>query len=473
MLIGRKKEQALLRGLPESDQSEFVAVYGRRRVGKTYLIRESFGYKFAFQHTGILDAPMSEQLDEFRESLYAAGLPECPAPKTWPEAFRLLGRLLDSLPDGKKVVFIDELPWMDTPRSNFIRALDHFWNAWATTRKDIILIVCGSATSWIIDNVIMNYGGLHDRITKQIQLKPFTLSECEEYCKSRKLNFNRRQILEGFMVMGGIPYYWSFLQGGLSLAQNIDRMFFEEDGEMVHEYDALYASLFKHPKTHISIVNALAKKKAGMRREELLKVSGLSDNDTFSRALKELEQCGFIRKYTMIGSKKKGALYQLMDNFTLFWFKFMGENVRGESHFWTSNMDTSIYESWSGLAFERVCLQHINQIKKAMGLASIISTAHSWSWKAPAGSDDAGVQIDLLIDRNDDVINLFEIKYSKSPYPLSSQELARMEYRRTIFKRESATRKSVILSMVTTFGLADNANAAEIPVQITMDDLFA
>ena len=415
---------------------------------------------------------MSEQLSEFRESLYAAGLPKSPKPRKWSEAFRLLQRLLTSLPEGKKVVFIDELPWMDTPKSNFIRALDHFWNAWATNRKDIVLIVCGSATSWIIDNIIMNYGGLHDRVTRQIQLRPFTLRECEAYSHKNKLDFTRRQILEAYMIMGGIPYYWSFLRGDMSVAQNIDRMFFEENGEMVHEYDALYASLFRHPKPHIAIVTALATKKAGMLREEILKETGLSDNETFSRALKELEQCSFIRKYNMIGNKTKGSLYQLMDNYTLFWFKFIGENKRGETHFWSSNLDTGVYENWVGLAFERVCLQHLEQIKRAMGLTVVISTAHSWSWKAPKDSLEPGVQIDLLIDRNDDVINLCEMKYSKAPYTVSSSDLSKMEYRKAVFKRETGTGKRIVLTMITTFGLTDNAQAADIPVKITMDDLF-
>lgn len=472
MLIGREKEQALLRELLRSKQSEFVALYGRRRVGKTFLVRETFNYQFAFQHTGILDATMNEQLTEFRESLYAAGLPKSPKPKNWGDAFRLLQRLLAGLPEGKKVVFIDELPWLDTPKSNFIRALDHFWNAWATTRKDIVLIVCGSATSWIIDNIVMNYGGLHDRITRQIQLRPFSLHECEEYCKKNRFDFTRRQILEAYMVMGGIPYYWSFLRPGFSVAQNIDRMFFEEDGEMVHEYDALYASLFRHPKTHIAIVNALATRRGGLLREEILSATSLSDNETFSKALKELEQCGFIRKYTMIGNIKKGSMYQLVDNYTLFWFMFIGENSRGETHFWTSSLDTGVYDAWVGLAFERVCLQHIDQIKKAMGLTTVISTAHSWNWKSPKGSKEPGVQIDLLIDRNDDTINLFEMKYSKSPYSLSSEELSKMEYRKAVFKRETGVGKRIVLSFITTFGLTDNANAADVPVKLTMDDLF-
>lgn len=472
MLIGREKEKQLLQNLLKSDKSEFVALYGRRRVGKTFLVRETFNYTFAFQHTGILDAPMSEQLSEFRESLYEAGLPKSPQPRKWSEAFRLLQNLLGSLPEGKKVVFIDELPWLDTPKSNFIRALDHFWNAWATTRKDIVLIVCGSATSWIIDNIVMNYGGLHDRITRQIQLKPFTLKECESYSLHNKLDFTRRQILETYMVMGGIPYYWSFLRGGLSVAQNIDRMFFAEDGEMVHEYDALYASLFRHPKPHIAIVTALATKKAGMPREEILKETGLSDNETFSKALKELEQCSFIRKYTMIGKKNKGAIYQLMDNYTLFWFKFIKENTRGDIHFWTSNLDTGVYDNWVGLAFERVCLQHLEEIKKSMRIDAIISTAHSWFWKAPKDSGEQGVQIDLLIDRNDDIINLCEMKYSKAMYSVSATDLAKLEYRKSVFKRETGSKKRIVLTMITTFGISDNAYAADIPVQITMDNLF-
>ncbi len=225
-MIGRQKESQLLKELLTSEESQFVAVYGRRRVGKTYLVRETFNYKFAFQHTGIYGAKIREQLKEFRESLYTAGMTRCAMPATWNEAFHLLERFLSTLPtDEKKVIFIDELPWMDTPRSNFVRALDHFWNCWATTRKDIILIICGSATSWIIDNVIMNYGGLHNRLTNQIFLEPFCLRECKEYCEKNKLPYTKRQIMETYMAIGGIPYYWSFLDKSKSVAQNFDSLF--------------------------------------------------------------------------------------------------------------------------------------------------------------------------------------------------------------------------------------------------------
>lgn len=471
MLIGRNKEVAELISLLEGDRSEFVAVYGRRRVGKTFLIREAFNYKFAFQHTGILDASLSEQLSEFRESLYSAGMKKCAKPRSWHEAFHLLERLLESNTSEKKIVFIDELPWMDTPRSNFIRALDHFWNGWATMRKDIILIVCGSATSWIIDKVIKNYGGLHNRVTRQIYLKPFTLGECEKYCKSEKLGYTRRQILEAYMIMGGVPYYWSFLQRGQSLAQNIDRIFFSDSGELRYEFKALYASLFRSPESHLAVITALAKKKFGMLRNEILADTGLTDNESFSRVMEELEQCGFIRKYNCLGKKSKDATYQLIDNFTLFHFNFMMENTNLNNHFWSSQQNSPLHNTWAGLAFERVCLQHVEQIRRALGFSAVISSEYSWTYKSK-DSEDKGVQIDLLIDRNDQVINLCEMKCSNDVYTIDAEEDARLRRRISTFIRESKTKKSVFLTMITTYGLSKGGYTNDVPCQLTMDDLF-
>ena len=469
MIIGRKAELKMFRELRKSGRSEFVAVYGRRRVGKTFLIREAFNYNFTFQHTGILDAPLCEQLKEFRESLYSAGMKRSAMPKTWSEAFHLLERFIMQLPEGQKVLFIDEMPWLDTPRSNFIRALDHFWNSWASARKDILLIVCGSATSWIIENIVMNYGGLHNRLTRQVYLRPFCLSECEELCKAEKYGFTRRQVLEAYMVLGGIPYYWSYLRRGESLPQNFDRMFFSQKGELSAEFDALYASLFRNPTPHLGIISALAGKKSGMTRNEILEQTGLSDNSTFIKAIKELEQCDFIRKYTSIGKKTKESVYQLIDNYTLFYFQFVKENVNGDEHFWTTHYQTPIHSVWAGLAFERVCIQHLPQIKKALGFSAVISSAHAWTYR-PA--EKHGVQIDLLIDRNDDFINLCEMKYSNTKYRLDEREYLRLQYCRETFISESKTQKAVQLTMVTPFGLMPGEYSDEIPCVVTMNDLF-
>lgn len=464
MLIGREKEKEILLKATESKQSEFIAVYGRRRVGKTFLIRETFNYTFSFQHTGILDAPMKEQLSEFRQSLYRHGMEKKAMPKTWNEAFHLLEDFLSTLPEGKKIIFIDELPWMDTIRSNFIRALDHFWNNWATARKDIVLIVCGSATSWIIDNIVMNYGGLHNRITKKIHLHPFTLHECELFCKSQNFGYKRNMIMEAYMALGGIPYYWSFIQKGLSIAQNFDRMFFDEDGELTQEYDALYASLFKNPRVHISIINTLSTKKVGMNRHELLATSKETDNEHFSKALKELEQCGFIRKYTCLGKEKKNAIYQLMDNYTLFYFQFIKQNKNGDKNFWTNMYNSPLHNTWAGLAFERVCLQHLEQIKKGLGFSAVISTAHSWS--------SSGTQIDLIIDRNDGFINVCEMKYYKGKYPLTSEESDKMQKRINALQQETGTTKSINLTLITSYGVTSDSDTHNIHNILTMDDLF-
>lgn len=464
MLIGREKEKSILMDALKSDESEFIAVYGRRRVGKTYLIRETFGSRFAFQHTGILGASLREELSEFRQSLYNVGMAKTAMPKTWYEAFHLLESFLASLPEGKKVVFIDELPWMDTTRSNFIRALDHFWNGWATTRKDIVLVVCGSATSWIIENIVMNYGGLHNRLTRRIHLKPFTLHECELYCASQRLGYNRKLILEAYMALGGIPYYWSFLKKGLSVAQNFDRMFFDEDGEMSQEYEALYASLFKNPNVHIQIIETLSKKRVGMTRVDLIKQSHLADNDKVSKALKELEQCGFLRMYSCIGKKVKESIYQLLDNYTLFYFQFILQNKNGDLNFWTSMYNSPLHNIWAGLAFERVCLQHLDQIKDGLGFGGVVCTAHSWS--------NPKAQIDLLIERNDGIINVCEMKYSKGKYALDSAELQRMQNRVDTFIAESGTDKAVHLTLITSCGVTETSDVSAIHSQLTMDDLF-
>ncbi len=479
MLIGREDEIATLHELLNSDESQFVAVYGRRRIGKTFLIRETYKSNFVFQHTGIYGATRSQQLSSFRESLYLAGMSKCPLPKTWLDAFGLLWNFLQKIPEqkDKKVIFIDELPWMDTPKSNFVHSLDHFWNAWASTRKDLILVICGSATSWIIDNVVMNYGGLHNRLTCKINLRPFSLKECKQYCDCKNLGYKERQILEAYMALGGIPYYWSFLKKGKSVAQNFDRIFFQPNGELTQEYDALYASLFKKPRCHLAIINTLARKKQGLLREELLKASKLTDNSEFSKALQELEQCGFIRKFTAIGKKIKDSTYQLIDNYTLFYFDFISENINGDSHFWSSSAGSALHYSWAGRAFERVCMQHISQIKEALGFSAVISSVHSWSCKGkkdPITGEflNKGAQIDMLIDRNDDTINLCEIKYTNAPYVISEEEDERIRNRYETFIRESGTKKTVLITMITAFGLVSGGYSNDIHCQLTMSDLF-
>lgn len=471
MIIGREYERDELLSLQESDKSEFVAIYGRRRVGKTFLIRETFNYKFTFQHTGLQNAEKEVQLQEFATSLKNAGMKEVRRPHTWFEAFSMLGQLLSSKKSKKKIVFIDELPWLDTPKSNFVSALDHFWNGWANARKDIVLIICGSATSWIISNIIKNYGGLHNRLTRQIYLEPFTLYECEQYSKAQHLGMNRRNILETYMVIGGIPYYWSLLKKNMSWSQNIDNLFFNKHGELRNEFNALYASLFRNSEPYVEIVTALGTKKIGMTRDEIKNSMQRNLGGKLSIILRELEECDFIRSYSSMGKKKKDTIYQLIDNYSLFYFKFIaGKNITSKNY-WSQTLRKAEYSSWSGLAFERVCFQHIEQIKKALGISGIISNVYSWIYKSHNPTEQ-GVQIDMLIDRDDNIINLCEIKFSKDEYEITAAYDRELHRKASTFGNHSHTKKGISIVMITLYGITRNQWSNDISNVVIMDDLF-
>ena len=471
MMIGRIDEQRRLREAFESEYSEFVAVYGRRRVGKTFLVREQFHYKFTFQHTGLARKSTREQLQSFQLSLRRQGYTKAPLPGNWIEAFDMLKDLIEWSKDRRKVVFIDEMPWMDAPRSSFLPALENFWNSFASARKDVVLIACGSATSWIVRKLLKNKRGLHNRITYRIHLQPFTLNECEQYAKQRKLGMSRLQLMEGYMALGGIPYYWSLLDKSKSLAQNIDRLFFSKDGELKGEYYELYASLFNHPEKYVAVIETLGKKRSGLSREEIIKEGKLESNGKLSEILEDLENCGFIRKYNMIGMKSKGALYQLIDCYTLFYFRFIQNNNSNDEHFWSKSIGTGEYNSWCGLAFERLCLLHSRQIKTKLGISGIISSEYAWWTDQKDGN--RGAQIDLLIDRNDGVINLCEMKYTKVPFQIDASYEANLLNKRARFIEATQTRKAVHITMVSSQGLERNAYADEIQSEVSGGDLFA
>ncbi len=471
MLIGRESETKKLKEAFMSAEPEFVAVYGRRRVGKTYLIRETFEGHFAFFHTGIANTGRKEQLERFAKSLEKQGAVPCKKPlKNWFEAFDRLEVFLQGMSSGKKVVFIDELPWMDTQHSGFICALEAFWNGWASARNDIMLVICGSATSWMTNKIINARGGLHNRLTHRIRLEPFSLAECERFLQAKGIVATRRQILEYYMVMGGIPYYWNYITKDKSTAQNIDAIFFSADGELRDEYSHLYASLFKNPQHHIAIVAALGTKKVGMTREELLKATRLSDNGMFSQTLSELVECGFIRQYRMPGKQLRDALFQLMDNYTLFYYRFLLDLEKGENYSWSAIQNTPKVNTWRGLSFERVCLEHINQLKKALGISGI--STRQYAWRSPVNDTKPGAQIDLLIDRADNTVSICEMKYASGEYELTKEEHAKMLYRRDRFIAETNYKGAAYITLVTIDGVVHNAYWNDIQNELKLDDLF-
>ena len=472
-LIGRKVELKALKGYIDSDKSEFVAVYGRRRVGKTYLIRMMAEDKFSFFMTGVHKASKSEQLTNFAVALQkCSGSEKLSIPKNWILAFYELSRYLESLPEGKKVVFIDELPWMDTPKSGFIAALENFWNSWAVMRNDVKLIVCGSATSWMINNLIRNRGGLHNRLTHQLILEPFSLRECEEYFKAYGFSYTRKQVAECYMVMGGIPYYLSMMDKSKSLAQNVDELFFSAHAPLREEFNDLYRALFKNASPHIEVVTALSTKGKGLTRQEILDATGLTDNGAFSIVLDELEHCGFIRSYEPVGRmmstdskrQKRDTIYQLVDFYTLFYFNFIRSNRYQDEHFWTSSLNSPIHHVWSGLSFEMLCLSHLKQIKQALGISGVQTLACSWR--------GTNAQIDLLIDRKDETINLCEMKFSIGEFEITKEYEEKLLNKIESFSKETGLKKSLLLTLITTYGVKRNMHSGIVQSEIILDDLF-
>jgi AAA+ ATPase superfamily predicted ATPase len=469
-LIGRKKELSMLKTAANSNKSEFVAVYGRRRVGKTFLIRQAFDHNFSFQVTAIANAKTSQQLNNFNialQKVYPSA--ENSFATNWIAAFQQLSDYLESAKEKKKIIFFDELPWFDTHGSGFIQALEHFWNSWASARDDIFLIVCGSAASWMINKLIHNKGGLYNRVTKRIKLAPFTLNECEQYLRSKNSILDRYQIIQLYMVMGGIPFYWDEVIPGRSAMQNIGDICFSENGLLRTEYQNLFQSLFKNFAKHERIIMALGKKAMGLTREEILDTTGLPDAGSSSRMLQELEESGFIRKYAPYGKKRRNSLYQLVDPYSLFYMQFIISESPVEQDNWITYIDSPKYRTWSGYAFEQAALYHLPQIKNALGISGVQTTVSSWR----SMSKDSGAQVDLVIDRRDQVINLCEMKFSINPFLIDHKYARELRNKIGAFKQETDTRKSVFLTLITTFGLRNNEHSAGlVQNDLTMDALF-
>ncbi|MCR5474942.1 MAG: ATP-binding protein [Lachnospiraceae bacterium] len=470
-MIGRKDEIDYLDHLLSSKKPEFLALYGRRRVGKTYLIKEFFNDTFSFYSTGVQQSNTKQQLRAFKESLVKYGDQVKSIPKDWFEAFSRLENLLSEkgvirdYRSGRRVIFLDELPWMDTPRSDFKSALEYFWNSWASSQKDLILIVCGSATSWIINNIVKNTGGFYNRITGQIHLMPFSLGECEQLLSSNGLSMTRKQIIISYMILGGIPYYLNYLRPGLSLAQNIDMLFFRENSPLRYEYDQLFSSLFTNADKYKSIIKELSKRKRGVLRTELDNKGTISGKE-LTRCLEDLEQSGFIRKYHDYSTPKNGCLFQLTDPLCLFSLTLLEP---GKISSWMDFIETPAYYGWCGLAFERICMLHIPQIKKALGISGVSCQVYSWKSK----KSDPGAQIDLLIERKDDVINLCEAKFTNDKYELDKEEYNKLQNRISVFQHETRTGKSVHTTMITVSGLKAGKYSDIVQSIITGDELFS
>jgi AAA+ ATPase superfamily predicted ATPase len=468
-MVGRVNEIEILNNCYHAEKSDFIALYGRRRVGKTYLIRNLFKDKMTFHLTGLANVKHQMQLANFKISLRDQD------PKfseneinNWLDAFQEIKKLIENSNQKKKVIFIDELPWFDIRNSFFIQALEHFWNSWASNRKDVLLIVCGSAAAWMLQKIINNKGGLHNRLTHRLKIEPFTLKECQHFAISKGIHLDEYQLIQLYMVLGGIPYYWEYLEKGKSASQQIDKLCFSKNGILQNEFRIIFKSLFNKYEKHEAIIKVLSKKLMGLTRDEIIRETKMSNGGSITRLLFELEESGFIRKYEPFERKSRNSLYQLSDFYSMFYLRFIQNEKNATSNHWIKLIDNPKQRAWSGYAFEQICLYHQEEILKALGINGMETKIGNWK----STQSENGIQIDLLIDRRDQIINLCEIKFSINPFEIDKKYDLELRNKIHAFKTETKTRKSIFLTFISTFGLKQNEYAGNIQNDLQMNLFF-
>lgn len=473
-IIGRIEEKQILEQTLKSTEAELIAIYGRRRVGKTYLIRKAFQKHMIFEFSGVHNAGLKDQLTNFRNTLAEAmQLPIPPViPANWTEAFQMLKNYAEPLlKKGKCVIFLDEFPWLSSVKSGFLPAFEFFWNSWGTKQNNLILTICGSAASWMIQKVVNNKGGLHNRITKKIRLLPFTLAETSLYLKHSNVNLDYYQIMQLYMAVGGIPQYLKEILPGQSAAQNIDRICFTKDGVLQNEFNNLYQSLFAEADKHISVVRALAAKPAGLTRKEIIDAGDLSTGGRATLLLEELTESGFISAYVPFEKNTRDSIYKLSDEYSRFYLKFMENSRATGTGTWIKLSAAPSWRSWSGTAFESVCLKHTTEIKAALGIAGVYTEESAWRYVP--GKGQQGAQIDLLFDRQDFCISICEMKFSNTTFTIDKTYAAELVQKTDVFKNKTKTRKTLFIVMVTTFGTQDNSyKVGLVQNDIKLEDLF-
>jgi uncharacterized protein len=482
-IIGRKPELLIIQKLFASNRAEFLAIYGRRRVGKTYLVETYFRNKnCVFLHvTGMKEGKLIEQIQQFTIEMGHTfyGGAELKPKTNWLEVFEQLTQIIKTIPKDKKVVlFFDEFPWMATKRSRFLQALDYYWNLHWVNDKRLKLIICGSSASWIITNIINNKGGLYNRITKSIELEPFNLKETKEFLRSRGVLYNNRQIIQLYMVIGGIPHYLNEVEKGLSATQNVDMMCFKKNGLLYNEFDKLFASLFDQSGVHEELIRIIANHRYGIGQASLIaQCKSVSRGGRAIKRLKELEEAGFIISFIPHGHTKKGIHYQIIDEYTLFyltWIEPLLKTIKKRDRalgYWNTQAISPAWRSWSGYAFESVCYKHITNIREALQI-NVSAQIGYWHY-LPRTKKQQGAQIDLLFDRDDDVITICEIKYTDKPFAIEKKYFKELLNKLEIYQKQTKTNKQLFLAMITSGGLKKTIYSEEIVANlVVLDDLF-
>lgn len=481
-IIGRENEQEILKRALASNHAEFIALFGRRRVGKSFLVTQYFSGKncIFFYITGIKNGSYKKQLRQFTNiisDVFYNGA-ELKLKNNWLDTFEMLTSSIKKTPNDKKIViFMDEFPWMVTRRSGLLEAVDYYWNRFWVHDRRIKLIICGSSASWIINNIINNQGGLHNRITYQINLDVFNLKETKSYLHKSGIKLNDRQITQIYMVTGGVPFYLSKIEKGISAAQVIEKLAFSKNCILLNEFDNLFSSLFYSYNEYIKTIRMIAKHRYGVGQEELLTTLGKSKAGMGGlRILDDLEKAGFIISFKPHFHKKKGIYYKVIDEYISFYLNWI-EPIKNtllvrslEQDYWEKQQYLAKWHSWAGYAFEALCYKHLPQIRKALHLNSS-SIPNTWRYAPRKG--EKGAQIDLLFDRSDESITICEIKYSNQPFAIDKQYYNNLLNKIEVFKKITRTTKQIFTALISANGLKPTIYSEHlISDVVTLKDLF-
>jgi len=466
-IAARSREIRTLQRCLDSKRSEFIALYGRRRVGKSFLISQFFKENIVFYFTGTESESDEQQRKNFQRSMSDQGF-DAAMPQEWGDAFQSIKKLIIDSSLEKKVIVIDEMPWLAESNNSFISALEFFWNGWAFRRDDVVLVVCGSASSWMLDNVINEHGGLYGRLTCQLEILPFTLYDCEEFFAFKGVHVTRFQIAQLYMIFGGIAYYLDYYVDGESVEAFVDRMLFAKGAPLRMEYDRLFHSMFRNPQAHFQIVDILTQFPSGLTRKEILAKTGLSSGGYLSKVFRELEQSGFIKIVPQFPQTTRDARYKICDFFILFFRKFLKDQPYVDERFWQNTLSRALQSSWYGIAFERLCFSHSLQIRQRLSIAGVKCTLSRWQSK----NSDPGAQIDIVIDRDDRIIDLCETKFTQEPFYIGKSDAEGLRRKRSVFASETKTKKAIHIIFISATGYANNSYLGEIQHKLSLDDLF-
>ena len=471
-LIGRGRECEELKWAMDSHRSELIVLYGRRRVGKTFLVRRFFNDTYCFHYVGAHNQKKAMQLQNFREALVRySSYNDIPSLQNWHDAFVQLEKYLESCSEKRKVVFFDEMPWMDTQGSDFVAELEYFWANWVQNRDDIVFIACGSATSWMKEKIEDNQGGLHNRITHRIYLRPFYLNECKAYLEDHGFEWDDYQILQCYMLFGGVPYYLSLLRPYLSLPENVDALIFRRGGDLSNEFKELYNALFRSADRYIVIVKLLSTKRQGFLRGEIEKATGFGGGG-LTKMLDNLERCDFIVSYGQYGNKSRQTLYRLADFYTLFYLRYVENNQSRDEQYWQHHFSDRSVEAWEGFTFEEVCLRHLPHIKLGLGISGMATESSAWRFMPAQDDQRKGAQIDLVIKRADKIIHLVEMKFCEKTYVITKDYEQRLRERKNLFMEVNKLQRGPVHTFITPMGIARGIHSSLVHSQLTAKDLF-